>query len=114
MRTLLEGDPQGLVQNELTERMASDPNTIASLVNRMERAGLIERRTHEKDRRANRIRLKPVGKRKYEAARQVALGLQTEILSALPEESREQFLEHLALVADACQSALDEVPKRQS
>ena len=32
MRTILEGDPDGLLQSELTRRMASDPNTIASLV----------------------------------------------------------------------------------
>src|ERR1041385_2782519 len=60
MRTLLEGDPEGLVQSELVRLMASDPNTIASLLERMEKAGLIERRTHEKDRRANRIQLKAI------------------------------------------------------
>src|SRR2546425_1390986 len=43
MRTLLEGDPQGLTQRELTHLMTSDPNTVASLLHRMEEAGLIER-----------------------------------------------------------------------
>src|SRR3954469_4132661 len=51
MRILLENESAGLMQRELTKKMASDPNTIASLVERMEKAGLIERRSHQKDRR---------------------------------------------------------------
>ena len=37
LRTLLEGDPEGLTQRELTALMSSDPNTVASLLERMER-----------------------------------------------------------------------------
>src|SRR5580692_8294346 len=66
MRTLLEGDPKGMTQRELTDLMSSDPNTIASLLERMESGGLLERKAHERDRRANRISLKPLGRRKYE------------------------------------------------
>ena len=40
MRTLLEGDPRGLSQRELTQSMTSDPNTVASLLHRMEQAAL--------------------------------------------------------------------------
>ena len=65
MRCLTEADPKGITQGELTQMMSSDPNTIASLVERMEAAGWVERRAHEKDRRAYRIRLKPSGKRLY-------------------------------------------------
>src|SRR5437764_14415593 len=59
MRTLLEN--QGITQRELTELMSSDPNTVAALLERMEQAGLVERQAHEKDRRANRLRLKRSG-----------------------------------------------------
>lgn len=112
MRTLLEGDPQGITQRELTCSMTSDPNTVASLLQRMEEAGLVERRPHEKDKRAHRIQLREAGKRKYEAARQVAVELQSDILSVLPAERREEFLEDLTLVADACKSAAELSPKR--
>jgi MarR family transcriptional regulator for hemolysin len=108
LRTLLEGDPKGLTQRELAHLMSSDPNTIASLIERMERARLIERGPHERDRRANRIRTLPVGQKKFEKARAVALDLQQEILAALPESRREQFLEDLASVADACRSIAGE------
>src|SRR5882672_2613862 len=59
MRTLLEGDPKGMSQRELTQLMTSDPNTVASLLERMEAAGFVERGPHESDRRANRIRMRP-------------------------------------------------------
>src|SRR5438045_3322640 len=81
LRTLLENDPKGVTQRELTQLMSSDPNTVASLLERMEKAGWIARRTHEQDKRAHRIKLLPAGKRTYVAARQIALVLQKEVLA---------------------------------
>ena len=107
LRTLLEGDAAGMTQRDLSRAMSSDPNTVASLLERMEKAGYVERSPHERDRRAHRIKLLPKGKKVYEAARAVALTLQGELLSVLPESSREQFLEQLALVADACRDAVE-------
>src|SRR5262245_56548033 len=69
MRTLLESGP--ITQRMLTESMSSDPNTVASLLERMEKSGLLERRPHEKDRRAHRLHLLPAGKRKYQEAREI-------------------------------------------
>ncbi|MHB8521618.1 MAG: MarR family winged helix-turn-helix transcriptional regulator [Limisphaerales bacterium] len=112
LRTLTENDPGGLSQCELTGIMSSDPNTIASLLERMEEAGLLERRRHEKDRRAYRIQVKPAGQHALREARRVAFALQTEILSVLPEGRREEFLAHLAVVADACHVAAENSPKR--
>lgn len=107
MRCLLEGDPKGMSQCQLTEAMSSDPNTIASLLERMEKSGWVERKRHESDRRAYRIKLKPSGKRKYEELRQLAVELQTDILNALPAERREAFLDELSLVAEACRTAAE-------
>ena len=78
----------------------------------MEKAGLIERKPHEKDRRAHRLCLLPSGKRKYLEAREIAIALQAEVLGALPESQREEFLGRLALVADACRAAADKSPKK--
>jgi DNA-binding MarR family transcriptional regulator len=108
LRTLLEGEVLGMTQRELSRAMSSDPNTVASLLERMEKAGYVERCAHERDRRAHRIKILPRGKKTYEAARQVALTLQGEILSVLPEASRQQFLEQLALVADVCREAAEQ------
>ncbi|MBO60850.1 MAG: MarR family transcriptional regulator [Verrucomicrobiales bacterium] len=102
IRTLLEAEPDGLTQKALADAMSSDPNTIASLLERMEANGLVQRRPHEKDRRANRVELLAVAKQKYEAIRDEAIELQGHVLEQLPEEDREKFLEQLEIVAQAC------------
>jgi DNA-binding MarR family transcriptional regulator len=113
LRSLLEGDSKGLVQSELTRLMASDPNTIAALVERMEGTRLVERRVHESDRRANRIRVTAKGRRKYLLLRKVALELQSKVLEVVPEEDRQEFLEHLARISEACREAAEKSPKRK-
>src|SRR3954471_9495582 len=112
MRTLLEND--GLTQRELTGFMTSDPNTVASLLERMETAGLLARKSHEKDRRANRLHLQPLGKQKYVAAREIAIELQKEVLAVLPENQRQAFLEQLDRVADACLNAAQTSTRQRS
>jgi len=114
LRTLLEMDPKRLTQLELSELMSSDPNTVASLLERMEAAGWIRRQPHEKDKRAHRIRLLAAGKQRYRQARKIAVALQAEVLTVLPEERRERFLEDLAAVADACRAVAERSPKRLS
>lgn len=105
LRTLIE--QEGITQSQLAAAITSDPNTVASLVNRMEKAKLIKRDTHERDRRANRLQVSRGGKARYEEARAIAVGLQGEVLSVLPADERENFLEQLATIADACRSAVD-------
>lgn len=107
LRTLLEGAETGLTQTALGRTMSSDPNTIASLVERMEAGGLIERRPDEADRRARRLRATPHGRRRYAAAREIAVALQAEVLAALPEARRELFLADLASLAGACRTAAE-------
>ena len=110
MRCLLECSDSAPTQRELTEMMSSDPNTIASLLARMEIAGWIERKPHERDKRAYRLGLKPAGRRKYEELRAIAVDLQSHILAALPEHRRESFLGELASVAEACRDAAERSP----
>jgi DNA-binding MarR family transcriptional regulator len=110
LRTLLESDTRGLTQRELARLMSSDPNTVASLLERMEKSGSVERLPHERDRRAHRIKLLPKGKKAYESARAVAIALQGEVLSVLPPAGREEFLQNLSLVADACRAAAEQRP----
>jgi len=102
IRTLLEAEPDGLTQKALANAMSSDPNTIASLLERMEANGLVQRRPHEKDRRANRVELLPVAREKYETIRDEAIALQGHVLGQLPEGEREKFLEQLETIAEAC------------
>lgn len=108
MRWLLEAEAQGRTQRELAELMASDPNTIVGVINRMENLGLVMRRPHESDKRAYRIRLTARGKRTYLRAREIAVALQSEVLASLPAKKRDEFLAHLEQVATACREALSD------
>jgi DNA-binding MarR family transcriptional regulator len=112
LRTLIEAEPKGLSQREIAETISSDPNTIASLLERMEANQMVERTKHETDRRAHRIRLLAHGRKTYKIVRALALELQSEVLSALPEQEREGFLKNLAVVADACHRAAEDSPKK--
>ncbi len=105
LRTLAETGAPRPTQSELTRLLASDPNTIASLLERMAAAGWIARTRHEEDRRAYRISLLPEGRKKYLEVRQIAVELQTELLAAWPERQREQFLENLQSLGDRCREA---------
>ena len=105
LRWLHEGDIVGLTQQTITDLMASDPNTITSILRRMEKAGLISRRPHETDRRARRVRLEPAGACVFAAAYEAARKLQDEMLSVIPATRRSRFLADLELVAEACSIA---------
>ncbi len=107
LRWLSEGDPEGLTQRTLTDLMASDPNTITSTLARMEKAGLVARIPHERDRRANRVKPTAAGRRAFNKGRDVAIELQGGVLRALPTNRRERFLEELESIALACASAAE-------
>jgi len=102
LRTLLEGDPKGMTQKQLVESMSSDPNTIASLLNRMEQNGWLTRHTHELDGRAHRLNVTAKGRRICEKAKNIADDLQQAVIKSLPLQRQQEFLSDLALVAEAC------------
>lgn len=99
LRWLAENDPAGMTQRDLGRLMSSDPNTITSILKRMEAAGLVRRSPHPEDRRANCIRITETGCELLARARAHARALQDAALSAIPPEKREEFLEHLDRVA---------------
>ena len=112
LRTLSEHEPEGLTQSALTRLIASDPNTVGALVERMERRGWIARGPHEKDRRANRLRLLPAGGRQFTRARKIAAALQSEVLATWSEKKREEFLENLGWVSERCRALADAPPEK--
>ena len=105
LRWLHEGDTVGLTQQTITDLMASDPNTITSILRRMEKVGLVSRHPHETDRRARRVRLEPKGARIFTKAYEAARKLQEEMLHVIPESRRARFLADLEAVAEACSVA---------
>jgi len=113
LRWLSESDLGGITQRELANVMASDPNTIASTLKRMESAGLIECLPDKTDRRANRIRTRPRGRTRYAAARKIAVQLQRQVLGVLPAAECQRFLAQLEAVANACRSVTQHRPREK-
>ncbi len=111
LRNLFEAGTPGVTQSELAASMSSDPNTVASLVDRMERAGFLDRQTDPDDRRARRLRLAAPGRRKFRAARSIAAELQRDVLAPISAEEAEHFLGILEKVASACRQAAERDPK---
>lgn len=105
LRWLSEAGCQGLTQTEITERMASDPNTITATVRRMELARLLERVPHESDGRSKRVLVLPTGREVFSEAHSLALALQGRVLECLSEAEAETFLMLLERVAEACSEA---------
>lgn len=112
LRWLSEGDPAGLTQRQLSDLMASDPNTITSTLFRMETAGLVVRTPHENDRRANRVSLLPKGRQIFAQAKKIAVQLQEQILTVLPAKRRQQFLDDLLRIGEACAVPVEKPPKK--
>ena len=108
LRWLHEGDTRGLTQQTLTDLMASDPNTITSILQRMEKSRLVSRHPHETDRRARRVRIEDAGRSRYPEASEIAIALQQQIVGVIPETRRSRFLADLELIANACVAAQNE------
>lgn len=105
LRWISESPDGILTQTEITAAMASDPNTIASLVRRMEQSGLITRSQHARDGRAKAVTLTQKGQQSLQTASEVAVALQKSVLSCLPASRRSTFLADLLTVGEACQAA---------
>ena len=83
----------GLSQKELAEMMEVEPITVARLIDRMERRGLVERRPDPKDRRVWRVHLCPAAKSvlielntvRTALARMVTCGLDLDAIELLSE-----------------------------
>ena len=84
-----------LCQKDLTELMFTDPNNIASLVKRMERANLIYREDDSKDKRKKILFSTKLGEQKREEAKTIAENLETQTLKSFSPEEKKIFLETL-------------------
>jgi DNA-binding MarR family transcriptional regulator len=108
LRWLVEKKGEVIAQRDLADWMGSDPNTIASLVKRMEDSKLLDRQVSKEDRRARELCVTGKGEEVYESCRVSALDLQTEVLSVLSDEEIETFLKLLEKVTNAASVAAEE------
>ena len=101
----------GLSQKDLCERMTSDPNTIAAMMGRMEKAALIHRDPDPRDRRSRIVSPTAEGRKIFKIARERALALEKEALRGLSTAERTKFIDVLASLAQSCQDAWKSKPE---
>jgi DNA-binding MarR family transcriptional regulator len=89
------GRDEGLTQTELVKRTGIDRSTLAELVARMVKNGLLDRRKLPDDARANAVHLTDSGRDLLDAATLGAMEADKAILSALPKNKRANFLQTL-------------------
>jgi DNA-binding MarR family transcriptional regulator len=92
---------EGLSQTHLVDKTGIDRSTLADIVRRMLKKGLLHRRRTKEDARAYAVRLTEEGWRTLRAAEPVARRVDERILAALPAGQRDRFLTDLSMIVDA-------------
>jgi MarR family transcriptional regulator, temperature-dependent positive regulator of motility len=94
---------EGLSQTGLVDRTGIDRSTLADIVRRMQRKGLLQRRRTKEDARAYAVKLTDEGRRVLRVAEPVGRKVDERILDVLPAKQREQFISDLLTIVDTLQ-----------
>lgn len=86
---------EGLSQTNLVDRTGIDRSTLADIIRRMIKKGLLQRRRTKEDARAYAVRLTEEGNRVLKASDPISRRVDERILSVLTAQERERFLQDL-------------------
>jgi DNA-binding MarR family transcriptional regulator len=101
----------------ISERLVITTASMTSLLDTLERRGLVDRMPDPRDRRRLLISLTAEGQRTVDAFLPEVVALQTAVMSSLSETERRRFLRSLATIREAIdavdvESVLAAVPRR--
>lgn len=91
---------EGLSQTRLVERTGIDRSTLADIVRRMLKKGLLQRRRTREDARAYAVKLTEEGWRVLKSVDPLARKVDDRILSSLPAAQRDKLLQDLNAIVD--------------
>ena len=89
---------EGLSQTNLVDRTGIDRSTLADIIRRMIKKGLVQRRRTKEDARAYAVRLTEEGNRLLKASDPLARKVDEKVLSVLNASERERFLQDLGKI----------------
>ena len=92
---------EGLSQTQLVDRTGVDRSTLADIVRRMLKKGLVQRRRTKEDARAYAVKLTEEGWRVLRSTEPKARRVDARILEALPAQQRDRFLDDLTTIVQA-------------
>ncbi len=96
---------EGLSQTHLVEKTGIDRSTLADIVRRLLKKGLLQRRRTKDDARAYAVKLTDDGARALKLAEPMARKVDDRILAALPVLQRERFVQDLNTIVRALGTA---------
>ena len=78
----------GLTQSQLVERLCVQPPTVSKMLDRLEKAGLVERRPDDEESRTTRVYLTEQGHGSLRAVRDIWTNVEQQITEGLNVEER--------------------------
>lgn len=102
---------EGLSQTDLVDLTGIDRSTLADIIRRMLKKGLLQRRRTKEDARAYAVRLTEEGKRLLKQAEPMARRVDSRILAALSAARADKFMDDLHTIVRAL-GGPDETPTR--
>lgn len=96
---------EGQSQTDLVERTGIDRSTLADIIRRMLKKGLLSRKRTKTDARAYAVRLTQQGHDMLNMAQPGADNADMRVLAALPPEKREEFLALLSTIVSSIDRA---------
>jgi len=87
-------------QQKLADTMEKDKNSITSLVDALEKKGLVKRRTDKNDRRSNLLILTPKAKEMKDPTKEKGISMLDAIIDGIPEEELRSMLATLNKLCD--------------
>lgn len=96
----------GITQKELAKKLNVTPPTIAVMLRRMEKHGLVEKKLDEKDRRVYRVYLSERGKRMIGKLHKIMAELEAIVFDGFNENEKETFKELLNKMASNIKKSL--------
>lgn len=104
---------EGLSQTDLVLLTGIDRSTLADIVRRMLKKGLLQRRRTREDARAYAVKLTDDGVQTLAAARPKVEAVDARILNALTMEQQSTLVENLKKIAASLQGPGGEPPRRE-
>ena len=97
LQAIASGD--GVSQTAIVDRTGIDRSTIADVVMRLQKKGLVVRKRSRDDARAYAVRLTDTGKKALEISQRAARRVDARLGAKLPNRKREELLEILRSIA---------------
>jgi MarR family transcriptional regulator for hemolysin len=89
---------EGIHQGALAEILEVEPITLVRILDRLQAAGLVERRPHAKDRRVWLLFLTPKARPVLADMREIGAATRAEALEGIPEKDRERLIRTLSTI----------------